>query len=122
MAGIGGVIRNDQGVTLLSYSSPVGLCLCKKVELLSPKIGLREAVRFNPQLLIVEGDSSCAIKWASQASMAPWYLIDVVEEVAEIAKNIKFSYNLITRSANSEADSLAKEGVCRLSLCIVTDC
>ena len=57
-------------------------------ELLSLKIGLREAVRFNPQLLIVEGDSSCAIKWASQASMVPWYHTDVVVEVVEIAKNI----------------------------------
>ena len=70
----------------------------------------------------MEGDSSCAIKWASQASMALWYLTDVVKEVAEIAKSINISYNLIKRSANLEADRLAKDGVSRPSLCIVTDC
>ena len=79
-------------------------------------------MRFNPQLFIIEGDSSCAIKWAPQASMAPWYLADVIEEVTENAKNMNISYNLIKRCANSEADRPVKEGPSRPSLFIVTDC
>ena len=51
------------------------------------------------------------IKWASQASTAPWHFAVVIEEVAEIAKNMNISYHLIKRCANSEADRLAKEGV-----------
>ena len=53
--------------------------------------------------------------------MVPWYLADV-KEVAEIDKNKNISYHLVKRGANSEADRLAKEGVSRLSLLIVTIC
>lgn len=100
---------------MLSYSGPAGLCSINKAELLS-NIGLLEALRFNPQQLIIEGNSSCAIKWASQASTAPWYLVDVIEEVVDISKNVN-----IKLCANLEADHLAKEYpdfLCLLSLIV----
>ena len=40
MVGVGGVIRNEDGITILSYSGPVGVCLINKVELLALLIGL----------------------------------------------------------------------------------
>ena len=122
IVGVGCVICNDQGITLLSYSDPAGPCSINKAEVLSLNIGLREALRFNPQLLVIEGDSSCVIKWVSQPSTAHWYLEDIIGEVIENSKNVNISFHLIKRGANLEADRLAKEGVSRPSLLIITDC
>ena len=91
-------------------------------EVLSLNIGLHEALKINPQLLLIEGDSLCAIKWSSQASTSPWYLVVIIEEVVEISKNLNFSFHHIKHSANSEVGRLAKEGVSRPSLFIVADC
>ena len=59
--GIGGVIRNTEGTTLLSHSGPAGFCSSNKAALLALRIGLREASNLNPQWLFVEGDSHCVI-------------------------------------------------------------
>ena len=44
LAGVGGVIRNEEGNTILSYSGPARICSINKAELLALKTGLREAV------------------------------------------------------------------------------
>ena len=116
----GGVIR-DEGNTLLAYSGPAGLCSITKAEVVALNIRLREALRLNPQLLVIEGDSSCAIKWASQPSSAPWYLADIVGEVVVNSNKVHISFHLIKRDANSEVDCLAKEGVSKPDLHIVTN-
>ncbi|XXG68389.1 hypothetical protein AAC387_Pa06g1488 [Persea americana] len=100
MAGVGGVIRNNEGTTLLAYSGPASLCSINKAEVLN--IGLREALRFNPRLLVIEGDSSCAMKWASLPSSAPWYQADIMEEVVENSKKVNISFHLIKHDANSK--------------------
>lgn len=45
---VGGVIRNEEGTILLSYSGPAGFCSINKAELLALSIGLNEAFRLIP--------------------------------------------------------------------------
>lgn len=40
--------------------------------------------------LLVEGDSKCVLIWASSFCRPPWRLLDVVEEVLDLAKLIDF--------------------------------
>ena len=81
MAGVGGVIRNEDGIIILHYSGPAGVCTLNKAELLTLLIGLREASRLHPQLLLVEGYSSCVIQWANRSSSPLWYMANIIEEV-----------------------------------------
>ncbi|XXG88259.1 hypothetical protein AAC387_Pa12g0492 [Persea americana] len=60
---------------------------------------------------IVEGDSLCAIKWASGSSNPPWRLADLSDEVMVFISKLEVSFSHIKRSANGEADALAKLGV-----------
>lgn len=55
MAGVGGLVHNEKGVVLLSYSGPVGFGSINKAELMALNIGLQEPFRLNLQNLIVEG-------------------------------------------------------------------
>lgn len=77
----------------------------------------REVSRFGNQQLLIEGDSKCVMLWASQASKAPWFFVDIIEEVVQNSSNLNVSFHHIKCSANSEADRLAKE-----SLIISTAC
>ena len=117
-AGVGGVIRDKDGI-FLSYSGPVGVFSINKAELLALNVDLREASRMNPQRLLVEGDSACVIQWTLNPSTAPWYLADLSEEMAQMSTALNISSH-IRRSANAEADRLAK-GVHKPSL-IVSIC
>eukprot|EP00268_Persea_americana_P066521 TRINITY_DN906_c1_g1_i4.p1 TRINITY_DN906_c1_g1~~TRINITY_DN906_c1_g1_i4.p1 ORF type:complete len:123 (-),score=20.73 TRINITY_DN906_c1_g1_i4:193-561(-) len=118
MAGVGGVICNEDGNIILFYSSPTGVCSINKAELLALNIGLREASCLLPQRLLVEGDSSCVIQWATQSSPPPWYLAEIIEEVLQLSGDLNVSFHHIMRSANAEADKLVKEGVLKPSLII----
>lgn len=64
MAGVQGVIRNEEGRILLSYLGPAGVRSINKVELFSLNIGFRDASHFGNQQLLIEGDqgdSKCVI-------------------------------------------------------------
>eukprot|EP00268_Persea_americana_P034085 TRINITY_DN3370_c1_g2_i3.p1 TRINITY_DN3370_c1_g2~~TRINITY_DN3370_c1_g2_i3.p1 ORF type:complete len:167 (+),score=20.75 TRINITY_DN3370_c1_g2_i3:1551-2051(+) len=76
-AGVGGVIRNEEGYTILSYSGPTRICSINKAELLALKIGLRKAINLHPHRLLVEGDSFCTIQWASPSSttLGTWQIL-----------------------------------------------
>ena len=115
--GVGGVIREEDGI-ILSYSGPAGFCSINKAELLALNVGLREASRMNPQRLLVTGDSASVLQWALNPSTAPWYLADLSEEMAQMSTALNISFSHIRRSANAEADRLAKEGVHKPSLII----
>ena len=118
MAGVGSVIHNEDGIIILSYSSPAGVCSINKAELLALLFGLREASRLQPQQLPAERDSSCVIQWVSQSSSPPWYLADIIEEMLQWSGDLNVSFNHIMISTNAEADKLAKEGVLKPSLLI----
>ena len=113
VAGVGGIIRNDIGKPILSYSGLAGFTLANVAVLLAIRIGLREAKRLNLHNLIIEGDSFCAIQWALGDAKPPWKVAGVVGEIFNLVKSIQLFFSHIGRSANTEADSLAKEGASR---------
>eukprot|EP00268_Persea_americana_P009744 TRINITY_DN13898_c0_g1_i2.p1 TRINITY_DN13898_c0_g1~~TRINITY_DN13898_c0_g1_i2.p1 ORF type:complete len:122 (-),score=12.31 TRINITY_DN13898_c0_g1_i2:137-502(-) len=117
MASVGGLICDEDGNIILSYSGPTGVCSINKAELLALNIGLQEAFRLLPQRLLV-GYSSCIIQWVTQSSSPPWYLVEIIEEVLQLSGDLNVSFHHIMRSANAEADPLAKEGVIKPSLII----
>lgn len=80
-------------------------------ELLALLTSLREASRRNLLRLRVEGDSSWTIQWDSGKANPLWQLADTFEEVKELSIRLRASFNHINRSANGEADHLAKEGI-----------
>ena len=45
-----------------------------------------------------------------------WHLADLIEEVIELSRSLNVSFHPIKRTANDEADLLAKEGVHRPDL------
>lgn len=52
--------------------------------MLALRIGLRQADWSGLSNFIVEGDSSCDIRWSLGSSRPPWRLADAVEEVLEL--------------------------------------
>lgn len=61
----------------------MGLCFINKLELPALRAGLGEASSLNLAGLVEEGDSKCAIRWASGRCKPPWNLLDEVEEVVD---------------------------------------
>ena len=85
LAGVRGVIRSEEGNTLLSYSGPVGFVNTR----------LREATCLNPQHLFIERDPLRVIQLATESSRPPWYLADTIEEVVELSHNLNVSLHHI---------------------------
>lgn len=84
------------------------------------RTGLWEAVHINICSLIVEGDSLYAIRWASGSCEPRWGLTDVVEDIWDIGMHTSVSFSHIKRDTNPLSDAMAKEGVGRQSLLILT--
>ena len=108
LAGVGGIIRNDMGHPILSFLGPAGFNSANVTEFPATKASLREAKRLNIQILIIEGDSFCAIWWAPGVAKAPWKVDGVVGESSDLGKGVQVSFSHIDGSANSEADCLTK--------------
>eukprot|EP00268_Persea_americana_P052256 TRINITY_DN5842_c0_g2_i3.p1 TRINITY_DN5842_c0_g2~~TRINITY_DN5842_c0_g2_i3.p1 ORF type:complete len:131 (+),score=11.11 TRINITY_DN5842_c0_g2_i3:78-470(+) len=104
-AGIGGVIR-DCSSHLISFPGPFGFCSINEDELLTHRMGLREASRLNLLRLLVEGNSKCVICWGTNS----WKLLDAVEEVAHLSRSLGATFSHMPRSANGVADALTMKG------------
>eukprot|EP00268_Persea_americana_P051309 TRINITY_DN5655_c1_g1_i3.p1 TRINITY_DN5655_c1_g1~~TRINITY_DN5655_c1_g1_i3.p1 ORF type:complete len:113 (+),score=19.38 TRINITY_DN5655_c1_g1_i3:207-545(+) len=104
---------------ILSFSGLGSSNSANVAELLAIKAGLRGAKRLNIQILIIEGDSFCAIQWASGVAKEPWKVTGVVWEISDLAKGIQVSFSHIDRSANSKAERLAKEGASHHDLRVI---
>ncbi|EOY01253.1 Uncharacterized protein TCM_011196 [Theobroma cacao] len=65
--------------------------------------------------LIIESDSTTAIKWIKDPASAPWRLRNQVLHLLSLASKVnQWDIQHILRSENSIADSLAKAGVERV--------
>lgn len=62
----------------------------------------------------MEGDSKCVICWASSTCKLPWKLLDVVEELVDLARNLSASFSHARQSANKVADALTNESCVRV--------
>ena len=64
----------------------------KETELLALQTGLREVDKMGFRNFIVEGDSLCAIRWASVSSDPPWHLTNLCDEVVVLASKLEVSF------------------------------
>lgn len=54
-------------------------------------------LHLNLRILLVEGDSQWVNHWVSDSCMPSWRLLDVVEEVVELARNFNASFSHVRR-------------------------
>ncbi|KAG9449626.1 hypothetical protein H6P81_009591 [Aristolochia fimbriata] len=109
-AGYGGVFRKSEGEILMSFAGPIGIEDSTSAEVYGVLHALRHFQnRFSGPLLI-EGDSSNVIGWCKQTSAPPWRFLYIFREISFLTSSFVYEWHCTPRSANSLADSLAKEG------------
>ena len=91
-----------------SFSGSIDSSDANETELFAILIGCRELLQMVGYGAILEGDSFSAIQWCSGSSSYPWRLVDWVEEVQDISRRLRATFNHILRGANIVADSLAR--------------
>lgn len=64
------------------------------------KLNLQEAHRLGLKNIMVEGDFLCAIKWAAGCCKPRWRLVDVAEEILDLARILRYYFFHVKRDAN----------------------
>nr|CCA66178.1 hypothetical protein [Beta vulgaris subsp. vulgaris] len=116
---IGGVLRNHSGNFMCLFSSPIPfmeincaeiLAIHRAVKISSAKEELKGAK------IILESDSKNAVLWCNSDSGGPWNLNFQLNFIRNTRKGgLDISIVHRSRSANVVADSMAKQGLHRLS-------
>ncbi|KAE8707039.1 hypothetical protein F3Y22_tig00110387pilonHSYRG00678 [Hibiscus syriacus] len=112
--GIGGLIRDGSGSVLGSFSEKVGGGPPLLAELLTIKRGLilTEEVGYSPsQRIILESDSTNALKWIKNPDLSTLLFKSLVTDIATRVEMKGIITRHIPRAANWEADELAKAGI-----------
>ncbi|KAE8689350.1 Pescadillo-like protein [Hibiscus syriacus] len=112
--GIGGLIRDGSGSVLGSFSEKVGGGPPLLAELLAIKRGLilTEEVGYSPsQRIILESDSTNALKWIKNPDLSTPLFKSLVTDIATRVEMKGIITRHIPRAANWEADELAKAGI-----------
>ncbi|XP_077240349.1 uncharacterized protein LOC143881246 [Tasmannia lanceolata] len=115
-AGIGGLCRNDKGGILWAYSGPIGVADSNEAEVRAVHSGIKYLDRSAFDKIIVEGDSLNVICWLSGEAIPPWRFLPFFEEIEDLVQGSSIVFDHVRRTANAEADSLAKGGVFRTDL------
>ena len=73
-AGLGGLFPNSERSIVLAFRDLAGICSIDRAKVEVLWACLCEALHYNFQCILVEGDSACTISWASGVYNAPWLL------------------------------------------------
>ncbi|XP_039069600.1 uncharacterized protein LOC120216169 [Hibiscus syriacus] len=114
VAGIGGLLRDLNRVTLMSFSENVGPTLPYLAELKAIKKGLDIFVSsewLSKGRLIIESDCKLVMDWIKDQALVLVFLTNFVKEIVSIISVRDFIVRWIPRCCNCEADKLAKEGI-----------
>ncbi|KAK8520935.1 hypothetical protein V6N12_004858 [Hibiscus sabdariffa] len=112
--GIGGILRDNVGDQLASFSLPFGLGPPILAELEAINYGLDfffTINNFDRSRLILESDSAIVIEWCLQPSLCPNVFISIVRKCNECINENSVIIRLILRTCNVAADALAKAGI-----------
>ena len=117
-AGIGGILRDENGKVWLRFSKSIGITESNEAEIYA----IREAMlifsasRWVPSIgLMIESDSKNAVGWVEHPSDTPWRLRKWIAHISLLKKNFAdFKIAHVYREANGDADELAKGGIDRL--------
>ncbi|XP_077230145.1 uncharacterized protein LOC143863347 [Tasmannia lanceolata] len=110
-AGIGGVLRDHLGNLIMHFSKPAEICDANEAEVSVLLFALQWYANHNLGPLIVEGDSSNTIAWASNQTGGLWRMASKIDEIRDLNSSPRPLLRHRRRSANDWADSLAKERV-----------
>ncbi|XP_077232679.1 putative pentatricopeptide repeat-containing protein At3g23330 [Tasmannia lanceolata] len=97
----------------MSFSGPAGICYANEAEVPALLFGFKWFANSKLGPLIVEGDSSNTIAWATKNSNRPWRLHNFVTEIRDLVSVIMPTIKHRRRSTNEVVDQLAKDGVLR---------
>ncbi|XP_038993275.1 uncharacterized protein LOC120116977 [Hibiscus syriacus] len=112
--GIGGLIRDISGVLIHWFSENVRGGPLILAELLAIKRGLsllNDSSLVLNQRIILESDSSVAMKWINNLELSNPIFQSLVKEIVSLKEGKDILLRLILRAANWEADRLAKDGI-----------
>ncbi|EOX96525.1 Uncharacterized protein TCM_005759 [Theobroma cacao] len=116
-AGIGSILKDWSGDVMALFSKSMGMIDSNLEELLAVK---EAAVIFAASTwrssvkLMIECDSSNVVKWVRNPSVVPWRLRKEIIFIHNMLTRIdEWQIGHILRSANGDADTLAKGGVQR---------
>ncbi|GMJ15991.1 hypothetical protein like AT2G34320 [Hibiscus trionum] len=112
--GIGGILRDSGGRTLMTFSEPTGPGPPILAELLAIRFGLalfNALYPGNNQRLILECDCQTAVNWISSPAGCSPILKDIVLEIVRLCRIGERKFRIIPRAINIEVDRLAKDGI-----------
>ncbi|XP_039070410.1 uncharacterized protein LOC120217325 [Hibiscus syriacus] len=112
--GIGGLIRDSKGMLLKWFSERVGGGPSILAELLAIKKGLCFLADLSSvlnQRFILESDSSNALKWIKNPGLCTPMFQLLVKDIVSLMAGKDIIIRHILRTANWEADKLAKDGI-----------
>ncbi|KAL6135234.1 hypothetical protein ACLB2K_067462 [Fragaria x ananassa] len=109
--GVGGILRNDQGLSVAAFTKHIsGISLAKQVEL--------EAIRTGPQWLQKYGFPNCIIETDCQVAVAELQIQEylslehsnIIDDIHQLLANLNtVSISFAPRTANAVAHRLASE-------------
>lgn len=117
MSAIGGVLRDHHGIFKCMFSSPVPPLEINCAEVLAINRAIQISMadsRLKCMPILIESDSSNAVKWCNEDCGGPWnlnYQLNFIRNARKLWLNISISHK--GRGANMVADSLAKQGLVR---------
>ncbi|XP_077215790.1 uncharacterized protein LOC143850421 [Tasmannia lanceolata] len=115
-AGVGGLCRNDHGEVEWAYSGPIGSFDASEAEVRAVFYGIKGLKGEMLDKTIVEGDSLNVIRWLKGGVPPPWRFSSIFDEIDDLISGSSIVFKHGRRSANGEADSLARRGVRCLDL------
>jgi ribonuclease HI len=116
-SGIGGVLRNHNGIILGIFSLSVGILDSNVVELKAVVKAIELSAsncRLHHKHIIIESDSANVISWMNSPHNRPWRhhnLFSSIQRAASCFGSLTFTHSL--RESNHMADHMAKQGVFR---------
>ncbi|XP_020517478.1 heterogeneous nuclear ribonucleoprotein A/B isoform X2 [Amborella trichopoda] len=122
--GVGGVLSNEYGQTLLAFSGPCESGDSNTVEARALLSGLQMAISRSFYLpLFIESDSINVIKWACGELPLPLNLRinDIMGQVQEIFKSVHAVFFHVSIESNALANALARAGAMREILAFGAD-
>ena len=117
-AGVGGVLRDHEGLVKVIFSVPCGIIDSNLAEVIAIRKAL-QVLSLKPEYhnvnIIVESDSFNAISWLTNSEVEiPWkfhFERSLIDNLKNQFYNVSFIHTL--RENNSMADAFAKQGVYR---------
>ncbi|KAE8698884.1 Phospholipid-transporting ATPase 3 [Hibiscus syriacus] len=113
-SGIGGVLRDAENNRLSSFSRATGPGPPILAEILAILEGLNLFINSewrDKGRLILESDSSTALKWINNLQTCPVHYADLVRAIKETMLQFNVITTLVKRCTNDEVDGLAKSGI-----------